>query len=213
MKLFLVAMAAGAVVVAPGARAQTPTTVTAAIGSNMNHVPSFVGVEKGIFLKHGVDVKLKILSTGQEMSKALQAGEAQLVGAAFSIFPLAVERGMTAKGVVGSMGDRTTMHSDEPVSVWTAQGSGITKLEDLAGKRVGTPVSGTADEYLGAALKKKGIARERVTLLNVMPGNTVSTLQGGSVDAVAVWEPYGSLVRAKVPDAQRVARGGGSGRA
>src|SRR5437762_599008 len=137
MKLFLVAMAVGAVVViAPGARAQTPTTVTAAIGSNMNHVPSFVGVEKGIFLKHGVDVKLKILSTGQEMSKALQAGEAQLVGAAFSNFPLAVERGMTAKGVVGSMGDRTTMHSDEPVSVWTRKGSGITKLEDLAGKRV-----------------------------------------------------------------------------
>jgi ABC-type nitrate/sulfonate/bicarbonate transport system substrate-binding protein len=101
------------------------------------------------------------------------------------------------------------MHSDEPVSVWTRKGSGITKLEDLAGKRVGTPVGGTADEYLGAALKKKGIARERVTLLNVMPGNTVSTLQGGSVDAVAVWEPYGSLVGAKVPDAQLVARGGG----
>src|SRR2546422_10045416 len=90
MKLFLVAMAAGAVVVvAPGARAQTPTTVTAAIGSNMNHVPSFVGVEKGIFLKHGVDVKLKILSTGQEMSKALQAGAAQLVGAPVFNLPLA----------------------------------------------------------------------------------------------------------------------------
>jgi len=40
--------------------------------------------------------------------------------------------------------------------VWTRKGSGITTLEDLAGKRVGTPVGGTADEYLGAALKKKG---------------------------------------------------------
>src|SRR3989442_15937470 len=96
MKPFLAAMAAGAVVVvAPGARAQTPTTVTAAIGSNMNHVPSFVGVEKGIFLKHGVDVKLKILSTGQEMSKALQAGEAQPVGAAVFNFPLALRPGGT----------------------------------------------------------------------------------------------------------------------
>src|SRR5437660_11407449 len=111
MKPFLAAMAAGAVVVvAPGARAQTPTTVTAAIGSNMNHVPSFVDVEKGSFLKHGVDVKLQILSTGQELSKALQAGDAQLVGAAFSNFPLAVERGVTGNGVVGSLGDRRTMH-------------------------------------------------------------------------------------------------------
>src|SRR5256885_13895403 len=119
MKLFLVAMAVGAVVViAPGARAQTPTTVTAAIGSNMNHVPSFVGVEKGIFLKHGVDVKLKILSTGQEMSKALQAGGAQLLGAAFFHFPLAGERGRTPKGVAGSAGDRPTMHPDQPGSPW-----------------------------------------------------------------------------------------------
>src|SRR2546426_11925051 len=105
MKPFLAAMAAGAVVVvAPGARAQTPTTVTAAIGSNMNHVPSFVGVEKGIFLKHGVDVKLKILSTGQEMSKALQAGEAHLAGAPVSNFPLAVVPGAPPQGGVGSRG-------------------------------------------------------------------------------------------------------------
>src|SRR2546426_10686197 len=103
MKPFLAAMAAGAVVVvAPGARAQTPTTVTAAIGSNMNHVPSFVGVEKGIFLKHGVDVKLKILSTGQEMSKALQAGEGQLVGAALFNFSLAAQRAVTPQGAWGS---------------------------------------------------------------------------------------------------------------
>src|SRR3989442_14273305 len=131
MKPFVDAMAGGAVVVvAPGDLAQTPTTVTAAIGSNMNHVPSFVGVEKGIFLKHGIDVKLKILSTGQEMSKALQAGEAQLVGAAFSNFPLAVERGMTAKGLVGSMGGRPTMHSAEPASAGTRKGSGISKLQE-----------------------------------------------------------------------------------
>src|SRR3989442_4871443 len=126
MKPFLAAMAAGAVVVvAPGARAQTPTTVTAAIGSNMNHVPSFVGVEKGIFLKHGVDVKLKILSTGQEMSKALQAGGAQLVCGPVFNFSLAVQGGMTVKGVHGSMCDRTTIYSDETVIEWSSQGSGM----------------------------------------------------------------------------------------
>jgi ABC-type nitrate/sulfonate/bicarbonate transport system substrate-binding protein len=74
--------------------------VTAAVGNNMNHTPSFVGVEKGIFLKHGIDLKLKVLSTGQEMVKAVQAGEAQFVGSAYSNFPIAVE-GFKAKGVVG----------------------------------------------------------------------------------------------------------------
>ena len=64
------------------AAAQQPGQLAAAVGDNMNHVPSFVGVEKGIFLKHGVDLKLKVLSTGQQMSNALQAGEVQIIGSA-----------------------------------------------------------------------------------------------------------------------------------
>jgi sulfonate transport system substrate-binding protein len=191
------------------AGAQSPAQLSAAVGGNMNHVPSFVGVEKGIFLKHGLDVKLKVLSTGQEMAKALQAGEVQIIGSAYSNYPVAVERGMAAKGVVGLMGDRTSRYSDEPISVWALKGANITKLQDLAGRKVGTPVGGTADEYLGVALGKAGLSRDKVTLLNVPPGNIVSTLQGGSVDAVAIWEPFGSLVQAKVPEAVLVSRGGG----
>ena len=168
------------------AAAQQPAQLVAAVGGNMNHVPSFVGVEKGIFLKHGIDLKLKVLSTGQEMAKALQAGEVQIIGSAYSNYPVAVERGMAAKGVVGMMGDRTSRYSDDPISVWTRRGTGITKAEDLVGKRVGTAVGGTADEYLGVLLTKKGVTREKVGFLNVPPGNAVSTLQGGSVDAVAV---------------------------
>ena len=76
--------------------AQQPAQLTAAVGDNMNHVPSFVGVEKGIFLKHGTDLKLKVLATGQQMSQALQAGEVQIIGSAYSNYPLAVERGMAA---------------------------------------------------------------------------------------------------------------------
>lgn len=199
-----------AAMVAWPATAQQPAQLAAAVGSNMNHVPSFVGVEKGIFLKHGVDLKLKVLATGQEMAKALQAGEVQLIGSAYSNYPVAVERGMAARGVVGLMGDRTGRYSDNPVSIWTRKGTGITKLEDLVGKKLGTPVGGTADEYLGVVLKKAGIPRDKLNVLNVPPGNLVSTLQGGGVDAVACWEPFGSLIQAKIPDAVLLMRGGGN---
>ncbi len=198
-----------AAMLASAAAAQQPAQMAAAVGSNMNHVPSFVGVEKGIYLKHGVDLKLKVLATGQEMAKALQAGEVQIIGSAYSNYPLAVERGMAARGVVGLMGDRTSRYSDEPVSVWTRKGTGITRIEDLAGRKLGTPVGGTADEYLGVVLRKKGLSREKVNILNVPPGNLVSALQGGSVEAVGVWEPFGSLIQAKVPDAAIIVRGGG----
>jgi len=196
-----------AVMAGPGAAGQFQAV--AAVGNNMNHVPSFVGVEKGIFLKRGVDLKLKVLATGQEMTKAVQAGEAQFLGAAFSNFPVGIERGFKGKGFIGLMGDRTGKYSDEPVAIVTRKGTGITKVQDLAGKKIGTPVGGTAHEYLGVVLKKAGIPAERVAVVNVPPGNSVSALAGGQVDAVAVWEPYGTLMMEKVPEAVLVQRGGG----
>jgi NitT/TauT family transport system substrate-binding protein len=208
LSIVLVAIVAAAVLAGTPA-AQQPAVLTAAVGGNMNHVPSFVGVEKGIFLKHGVDVKLKVLATGQEMSKALQAGEVQVIGSAYSNFPLAVQGGMAARGVVGMLGDRSARYWDQSVTILTRKGSGIAKIEDLAGKKLGTPVGGTADEYLGVVLKKQGVPREKVQVLNVPPGNLLSALQGGSVDAVACWEPFGSLIESKVPDAVLLSRGGG----
>jgi sulfonate transport system substrate-binding protein len=210
MKRVIGAMAAiAAAMVVMTAGAQQPVPLAAAVGNSMNHVPSFVGVEKGIFLKHGIDLKLKVLGTGQEMSKALQAGEVQIIGSAFSNYPVAVERGMAAKGVVGMLGDRTSRYSDAPISVWTRKGTGITKIEDLAGRKVGLPVGGTSDEYLAVLLVKKGVPRDKVTFLNVPPGNLLATLQNGSIDAASVWEPIGSLIQAKIPDAVLLARGGG----
>ncbi len=191
------------------AAAQPPAQMIAAVGDNMNHVPSFVGVEKGIFLKHGIDLKLKVLTTGVQMTKAFQAGEVQIIGAGYSNYPLAVERGINARGVVGLVGDRTSRYSDEPISIWTRKGTRITKFEDLVGRRVGVTIGGTGDEYLGAILAKKGLSRDKVNLLSVPPGNLLSALQGGGVDAVAVWEPFGSMIEAKVPDAVLVLRGGG----
>jgi ABC-type nitrate/sulfonate/bicarbonate transport system substrate-binding protein len=166
------------------AGAQSPTPLAAAVGGNMNHVPSFVGVEKGIFLKHGIDLKLKVLATGQEMSKALQAGEVQIIGSAFSNYPVAVERGMAARGVVGMMGDRTGRYSDDPVSVWTRKGSGLTKVEDLAGKKIGTPIGGTADEYLTVLLKKNGVAEAaQYTRKNLDEAAEIATRWAPGLDA------------------------------
>ncbi len=39
--------------------------------NNISSVVAFVGIERGLFLKHGLDVKVKVFNTGQEMVKAL----------------------------------------------------------------------------------------------------------------------------------------------
>lgn len=203
--LLVLTLAAGTDSAAQGKVSQ----VTVAVGGNMNHVPSFVGLEKGIFLKYDIDLKLRLLATGQEMTKAVQAGEAQFLGAGYSNFPLAVERGFKGKSIAGLIGDRTGKYSDEHVSIVTRKGTGIAKVQDLVGKKVGTVIGGVGHEYLDVVLKKAGIPVEKVAVLNVPPGNSVSALAGSQVDAVAAWEPFGTLMLEKVPDGVLVQRGGG----
>src|SRR5262245_51166332 len=58
------------------AQAQMPT-MEAVIGNNFGHLPMFVGVEKGLFKKHGIDVKLRVVNTGTDMVNAMQKNEVQ----------------------------------------------------------------------------------------------------------------------------------------
>ena len=57
------------------AAAQGITAVDVVIGNNFGHLPMFVGVDKGFFKKHGVEVRLKVVSTGSEMVSAMQKRE------------------------------------------------------------------------------------------------------------------------------------------
>ncbi len=205
-------MAVLAIVVASGtgwAAQERVYEAVAAVGNNFNHVPSFVGVEKGIFLKHGLDLKLKVLVSGVEMVKAVQAGEAQFLGPAYSNFPISVERGFKGKGIVGLLGDRTGKYWDEALSIVTRKGTGITKVQDLVGKKVATVTGATPHEYLDVLLKKAGIPSEKVPALNMPPGNWLSALVGGQVDAIVALEPYVTLMLEKTPEAVLVMRGGG----
>ncbi|HEY7677668.1 MAG TPA: ABC transporter substrate-binding protein [Candidatus Methylomirabilis sp.] len=186
-----------------------PPTLTMGATNNISSIVPFVGVEKGLFLKHGVDVKVKVFNTGQEMVKALQAGEIQVSPAAVSNFPVALERGLRVKSVAALMGRGEAPTHDDAIGIVAAPGRGIAAVADLAGKTVGTAVGGTADLYAQALLKIQGVPSERVRFLNVQPGAQVAALQAGRVDALAAWEPYITIALEKVPGAVLVARGGG----
>src|SRR5678816_4864767 len=63
---------------AGGATAQTMPVMEAVVGNNFGHLPMFVGVEKGLFKKHGVDVKLKVVNIGTQMVTSMQKNEVQI---------------------------------------------------------------------------------------------------------------------------------------
>lgn len=177
-----------------------------------NSLPSlvlFVGVEKGIFLKNGVDVKLRVFGTGPEMTKALQAGDVDMAAVAMTNLPVALEKGLQVRGIVTQLGDGASTTHDNMMGVVVRPGAGIERLADLAGKKVGVTIGGTADLYLTAALKRDGVARAAVGYVNVPPGNMAAILQSGGVDAIATWEPFVTMAAERVAGARLLMRGGG----
>jgi sulfonate transport system substrate-binding protein len=213
LKAALFAAVLGLLAAAPAERAagQAPAEYTFATVNNMNHLPEFVGVEKGIFIKHGIDLKIKVLNTGAEVMRAFNSGQAQFMPQSPTIQAAAANNGIKLIAVAGLMGDPTHVYYDDMFAITARKGSGIRPghVEDLIGKRVGMVLGGTGEEYLRAVLAKKGIPADKVTFVNVPPPNHVSVMQNNSVDAEVTWEPYGTMILDQVPGAYLVQRGGG----
>ncbi len=190
---------------------QVPRQFTLATVNNMNHLPEFVGVEKGIFVKNGIDLKLKVLNSGAEITRAFQGGDAQFLAESPTTIASAYNAGLRLVAVVVVMGDATRVYYDDVFAITSRQGSGIRRLsvEDLAGKRVGMVLGGTGEAYLRAVLARHKIPADGITFINVPAPNHVSVMRAGAVDAEVTWEPYGTMILQQVPGTYVVLRGGG----
>ena len=182
--------------------------VIGAAGNAANLVP-FVASSKGLFAKNGIDAKLVVVNTGSELSKGLRAGTIDFAPAAFTNLPAALERGLKVRGVIGYAGGtflKTT--SDRAVGIVAGAGSGIEKIADLKGKKIGVTFGTTGDLYLQQVLKAAGLSTADVDRVNTRPPSLTSVVDTGGVDAMVAWEPYIIRTLAKVPGSKLVIRGG-----
>jgi ABC-type nitrate/sulfonate/bicarbonate transport system substrate-binding protein len=194
------------------AAAQAPPVVDVVIGNNFGHLPMFVGVDKGFFKKHGLDVRLKVVNTGTDMVNAMQKREVQIGDMSVTTFLKARHAGDPFRVIAIIMNDATRANADEPLAIVARKGSGIRpgNIEDLKGKRVGLAKAQTSDEYLKMVLSRRGMKYEEVNVENIMaPPALVPALKEGKVDAVVSWEPYNTMVLEGVPESYVVLRGGG----
>ena len=68
-------------------------------------------------------------------------------------------------------------------------GSGISKPEDLVGKKVAVPFVSTGHYSLLAALKHWNIDPTNVQILNLAPPAIIAAWKRGDIDATYVWDP------------------------
>jgi sulfonate transport system substrate-binding protein len=197
------------VLVGPG-WAQAPIELKIGAGTASDHAPGFVGIERGIFAKHGLNAKIIMYPTGVEMINGLMAG-AQDVNLMGSIpFLAAISNGVPLVLIAHLHGDPLRPDYSTGHSIVAGPGTGIDRgaIKALKGKRIALPRGTGAEGYVLGHLRSNGMSVEEVQLINAKPADLPTALARRDADAIAVWEPWPSTAMVKVPGSVRVVDGG-----
>jgi ABC-type nitrate/sulfonate/bicarbonate transport system substrate-binding protein len=91
----------------------------------------------GIFKKHGIDARMKVVDTGTDMVNAMHNGEAQIGDMSVTTFLKAVHSGEPFKVIGIIMNDATRDNADEPLAIVMRKGTGINagEVADPKGKQ------------------------------------------------------------------------------
>lgn len=74
-------------------------------------------------------------------------------------------------------------------SLVAKNGTGITSITDLVGKKVGTPFGSTSHYSLLAALEGSNVDPTKVTIVDLQPPDILAAWQRGDIQAAYVWNP------------------------
>ncbi|RYY61363.1 MAG: transporter substrate-binding domain-containing protein, partial [Comamonadaceae bacterium] len=155
----------------------------------------FIGQQAGSFAKQGLDLELVKFTTGLELFQAMIGGSLDVLatGAVLSNFPA---RGQGKVFLINNIEYATAQ-------LWVREDSGIKTLADLKGKQISTTTGTTAHVFLDRALRSAKLdPTQDVRLVNQRMPEAVTSLISGAVPAVALWAPFDSVVRQKLPGAR-----------
>lgn len=146
---------------------------------NVQFAPLYVAIEKGYYREAGLDVAIDYSFETDAMA---------LVGANQLKFAMiSGEQVLLARAQQLPVVYTLAWYEDYPVGIAALKSSGISKPEDLRGKRIGVPVlSGASYIGLRALLAAGGLTEKDVTL-DVIGFNQVEALAAGQEDAVVVY--------------------------
>ncbi|WP_283134449.1 ABC transporter substrate-binding protein [Rhizohabitans arisaemae] len=185
----LAACGSGAESAAPEGAAESPE-ITFLYSPYADYGAFFLAKEKGYFDKHGVKVKLepKGGSSG-ETFQLVSAGNIVAGGASWGAGLFNAVKTGASLSVLGSV-SKVPAEGRDPSPFMVSATSGITKVADLKGKKVGVPGPGGFGAYsVALALATGGLTLKDVELANVSPPDVGPALANGAIDAAWTIEP------------------------
>src|SRR4051794_5141711 len=166
------------------------TKVTVGVLPILDVAPLYLGVQKGIFAKHGLDVSIKPAQGGAAIVPAFLSDEMQFGFSNVVSLLTAREKGIPILSVAA--GSSSTGNADQDINaVLVGKGSTLKSAKDLEGKKVAiNALNNIGDVTIATAVKKAGGDPTKITFVEVPFPDMPAQLASGTVDAVWESEPF-----------------------
>ena len=176
---------------AAGASAGTPLEIGCTATTDC--ASAALGIEDGIFAKHGIDAKLTLVGLNSNIPAALMSGSLQIGGPTPSVFLQAVDGGLDLVGVAGA--SSTSPETADTAATVVRAGETVKEAKDFTGKKVGVPGIGAfLDVLFRRWLIQHGVDPKGVSFVEVTFPTMNDVLRSGAVDAVVTAEPVLSRI-------------------
>lgn len=166
--------------------------ITVAVAVQPMSATLYVAHEKGFFKQEGLHVTLKNYAAGIDAMNAALNGKTDFGTVADT--PLAFA-GLQGKriSIIATIGD-----SRNYVKIAARKDRNISGPEDLQGKTIGVMSNTSSEYFIYSFLNFNGIKKESVRIVDIKAENIADAIARGDIDAVAIWEPYLSLLEKRL---------------
>lgn len=149
--------------------------------------PLYLGKDKGIFKKHGIDLQMSVVQTGAASTAAVLSNEAQIGFAAPVPEIQAQAKKLPLVVVAGGISQSDALSQ----AVVVPKGSSIKSITDLAGKTVAVnALQAVNDLVLRAALQKAGGDPDSIKFIALPYPDMKAALESKRIDAAFMIEPF-----------------------
>jgi taurine transport system substrate-binding protein len=154
-------------------------------------VPYRVMMDSGEIEKAtGYKINWRMFGGGGDVIRAMASGDVQLGEAGSSPIAAGASQGLPIKvfWIIDDIADAEVLIA--------RNGSGINKVEDLKGKKVGVPFVSTTHFHLLFALELAKVSPKDVQILNMRPPEIAAAWERGDIDATFIWPPVLNKIKA-----------------
>jgi len=160
-------------------------------GLAIGWVPFFVADERKLWEQQGLTPKSTLFASGRLVLDAVAGGHVAVGTAAETPVVFAAINNLPVR-IIGTMNRYENFDLVAVKAVKTAS--------DLKGRKIGYAQGTNAHYYLFRLLENAGLKLSEVTAISLSPGDFVSSLSNGVIDAFIWTEPHQSQALAQGPD-------------